>query len=37
VRRIYIPYSAYQRSFGQERDIDLIIFEDFVLMNISMG
>lgn len=26
VRRIYIPYSAYQRSFGQGRDIDLITF-----------
>lgn len=37
VRRIYIPYSASQQSFGQERDIDLIIFEDLVLMNISMG
>jgi iron complex outermembrane receptor protein len=37
VRRIYIPYSAYQQSFGQERDIDLIIFEDLVLMTISMG
>jgi putative ABC transport system permease protein len=26
VRRIYIPYSAYQRSFGREADVEFIAF-----------
>jgi putative ABC transport system permease protein len=26
IRRIYIPYTAYQRSFGPDRNINLIVF-----------